>query len=74
MTDGLELLQGIMGKNQTSFQPKWNHGETKTIRIPVALADDIIKIAKAIDNEYIKADEILELFSSENSLDTRQAS
>ena len=59
-------------KTKTSYQPKWKHGETKTIRVPIALEKDILKIAKALDNEYINADDILELFLSGKRLDTRQ--
>ncbi|MBE9054176.1 hypothetical protein IQ243_28050 [Nostocales cyanobacterium LEGE 11386] len=28
----------------------WNHGETKTIRVPAALADEIMVYAKALDS------------------------
>jgi hypothetical protein len=59
-------------KTKTSYQPKWKHGETKTIRVPKALEKDILRIAQALDNDYVKADEILELFLN-SSLDTRQA-
>jgi hypothetical protein len=32
------------------IQPKWKHGATKTIRVPVILADRILELAKALDS------------------------
>ena len=32
---------------------KWNHGETKTIRVPVILADRILEIAQGLDQGLI---------------------
>lgn len=29
---------------------KWRHGETKAVRIPIALADKVLEVAKAIDS------------------------
>ncbi len=64
---------GAMGiKTKTSYQPKWKHGETQTIRVPIALKKDILKIAEALDSEYVSADEILDLFSISRR-DTKQA-
>ena len=28
----------------------WKHGKTKTIRVPIALADDVLKLARALDH------------------------
>lgn len=28
----------------------WNHGKTKTIRVPIALADQLLEVARAIDD------------------------
>jgi hypothetical protein len=30
-------------------KPKWKHGKTKTIRVPVELADEILAIAQKLD-------------------------
>lgn len=32
------------------IKPKWIHGATKTIRVPVILADRILELAKALDS------------------------
>jgi len=37
------------GQNSTSFPPAWNHGKTKTIRVPIALEDQILDYARAVD-------------------------
>ena len=40
------------GKREGSGgKPSWKHGKTKPIRVPVALADRIIEIARIIDEE-----------------------
>jgi hypothetical protein len=28
---------------------KWRHGETKPVRIPISIADEVVELAKAID-------------------------
>jgi hypothetical protein len=30
----------------------WNHGETKTIRVPITLADQVLETAKKLDAGY----------------------
>jgi len=37
-------------KNLKKFAPKWKHGKTQTIRVAIALADQILNYAKQIDN------------------------
>lgn len=37
------------GLKSTSWKPTWKHGATKTIRVPIALADRVLSIAKALD-------------------------
>lgn len=39
----------IRGETSGSFKPKWNLGKTQSIRIPIALYDWTIAIAKALD-------------------------
>lgn len=43
-------------KGLKHYQPKWNNGETKTIRVPVKLADKILEIAHKIDNNEVSND------------------
>lgn len=31
-------------------KPKWKHGKTKTIRVPEALADEILEIVRKLDS------------------------
>jgi hypothetical protein len=41
------------GQNSTSFPPAWNHGKTQTIRVPVALVEQILEYAFAIDSGLV---------------------
>lgn len=41
------------GKNNTSWQPAWNNGKTRTIRVPVALAEQILEYAYAVDSGLV---------------------
>lgn len=36
-------------KNLKHFQGKWNHGKTRTIRVPEVLADRVLAYARQID-------------------------
>jgi hypothetical protein len=38
------------GKNDTSWQPGWNHGKTQMLRVPIALAPQILDYARALDS------------------------
>lgn len=31
------------------YRSKWNHGKTKTVRVPIALEEKALKIIKALD-------------------------
>ena len=33
-------------------KPKWKHGKTKLIRVPVALADQVLELTEMLDNGY----------------------
>jgi len=37
-------------ENLQSYAPQWNFGKTKTIRVPVALAPQVLEFAHALDN------------------------
>jgi hypothetical protein len=36
--------------NLKHFEGKWNHGKTRTIRVPIALADRVLALARRLDN------------------------
>lgn len=36
-------------RENSGRKPKWNLGETKAIRVPVAIADTLLEIARRID-------------------------
>jgi hypothetical protein len=36
-------------RENSGRKPKWNLGETKAIRVPVAIADMLLEIAKRLD-------------------------
>ena len=40
------------GVRSTSWKPTWKHGATKTIRVPIALAEQILQIAKILDEGH----------------------
>jgi hypothetical protein len=41
-------------------RPSWNYGKTKPIRVPIALADIVIEIAKRLDRRGVEGLEELE--------------
>jgi O-acetyl-ADP-ribose deacetylase (regulator of RNase III) len=49
----LKLTQNHMSRggcrSGAGAKPKWKHSETKTIRVPIAIADQVLEIAKMID-------------------------
>lgn len=60
------------GKNRTSWQPAWNHGKTQSIRVPVALAEQILECAYAIDSGLVM-DQILILRAIDSFVESRIA-
>ncbi|MEG4918058.1 hypothetical protein QUB12_33960 [Microcoleus sp. B7-D4] len=36
--------------NLKHYEGKWEHGQTRTIRVPIALADRVLTIARQLDN------------------------
>jgi hypothetical protein len=38
-------------QNLKHFQGKWNHGKTRTIRVPAALAEDVLQYARQLDED-----------------------
>ena len=47
---GIRVPKG--GLTSTSWKPTWKHGATKTIRVPIALAEQILQIAKLLDEGH----------------------
>ena len=48
--DTREIMQNPNSlKNLKKYQPKWNKGKTRTIRVPIALADELLEIAHRLD-------------------------
>lgn len=36
-------------ENLKSYTPKWQSGKTRTIRVPIAIADEVLRVADKID-------------------------
>ncbi|WP_334876658.1 hypothetical protein [Nostoc sp.] len=58
------------GKNRTSWQPAWNYGKTQSIRVPVALAEQILEYAYAADSGLVM-DQILILRVIDSFVESR---
>lgn len=43
------MYNPISEKNLKKFKPKWHHGETRTIRVPVVLAEEVLELAHQLD-------------------------
>ncbi|MGL5064660.1 MAG: hypothetical protein ACRC62_32155 [Microcoleus sp.] len=37
--------------NLKHFEGKWKHGQTRTIRVPIALADRVLALARQLDKD-----------------------
>ena len=37
------------GRRSTTWKPTWKHGKTRTIRVPIVLADSILNLARTLD-------------------------
>ena len=37
----------------TKFKPKWRSGKTQTIRVPIAIADKVLEVARLIDEHKL---------------------
>ncbi len=37
------------GRRSTTWKPTWKHGKTRTIRVPIVLADSILNLARILD-------------------------
>lgn len=57
-----------IGKGISPNKPSWNAGQTTTIRIPIELKEEIIAIARAIDDIGIDKTIIIDLDSLNDAL------
>lgn len=53
-------------ENLTSYKPKWKSGKTRTIRVPVAIAEQVLEVAHQIDegqltdtSEYVSKENLV---------------
>ncbi|MGF1487527.1 MAG: hypothetical protein ACFBSE_10600 [Prochloraceae cyanobacterium] len=37
------------GRRSTTWKPTWKHGKTRTIRVPIVLAESILNLARILD-------------------------
>ena len=42
------------GRRSTTWKPTWKHGKTRTIRVPIVLADSILNLARILDEGFPK--------------------
>lgn len=43
---------GRGGRRSTSYTPTWKHGKTRTIRVPIELADEGLELIRALDEGH----------------------
>ncbi len=60
------------GRRSTTWKPTWKHGKTRTIRVPIVLADSILNLARILDEgkEVPKNCLVTDKVEREDSLDT----
>jgi|GEM_PF-4728774 len=46
-------MAGKGGRTGTTWEPGWHCGKTTPIRVPIALKDDILAYARAVDSKLI---------------------
>jgi hypothetical protein len=56
VTGIVEKVMKINGINNTTWTPAWNHGKTQVIRVPMELADQVLKYAKWLDTHEKPSD------------------
>ncbi len=42
------------GRRSTTWKPTWKHGKTRTIRVPIVLAESILNLARILDEGFPK--------------------
>ena len=64
------------GRRSTTWKPTWKHGKTRTIRVPIVLAESILNLARILDEgkevskDSLVTGNIEEIANPTNSLDT----
>ncbi len=64
------------GRRSTTWKPTWKHGKTRTIRVPIVLAESILNLARILDEgkkvseDSLVTGNIEEAVNPSNSLDT----
>lgn len=68
------------GRRSTTWKPTWKHGKTRTIRVPIVLAESILNLARILDEgkevskDSLVTGNIEEIANPTNSLDTDKRS
>ena len=68
------------GRRSTTWKPTWKHGKTRTIRVPIVLAESILNLARILDQgkevskDSLVTGNIEEIANPTNSLDTDKRS
>lgn len=57
----IEEKRKFGGRTRGTWDAKWHSGKTKLVRIPLAISDEVLEIARAIDEGRIEAKDLLEL-------------
>lgn len=57
----MEEKRKFGGRTKGTWDAKWHLGKTKLVRIPLAISDEVLEIARAIDEGKVEAKDILEL-------------
>ncbi|MDJ0728083.1 MAG: hypothetical protein QNJ38_23550 [Prochloraceae cyanobacterium] len=50
----LEKSSNWGGYRENTPEPNWHYGKTKTVRVPIALAEKVLAIARLLDMEEIE--------------------
>ena len=48
------------GRRSTTWSPTWNLGKTTTIRIPIAISQELLQIARKIDDGNLDPNSLLQ--------------
>lgn len=50
------------------FKPKWHSGETRTIRVPIAIADQILEYAHNLDEALTQENQVKDSYRATNQI------
>lgn len=57
----MEDKRNFGGRTSGTWDAKWHLGKTKAVRVPIAIADQLVEIAKIIDAGNADITDVLEL-------------